>query len=128
MLYYENFDLENIVTPVDTKKLVKLLQESHYMEEEINFLEDGFLNGFDIGYEGPQDRQSSADNLPFQESVGNKTELWNKLMKEVKAKRVAGPFEKIPFKSYIQSPIGLVPKTRWEPNSSDLSLILRLQM
>ena len=31
-------------------------------------------------------------------------------MKEVKAKRFAGSFDKIPFKNYIQSPIGLVPK------------------
>ena len=31
-------------------------------------------------------------------------------MKEVKNNRVAGPFEKIPFENYIQSPIGLVPK------------------
>ena len=31
-------------------------------------------------------------------------------MKEVKLKRVAGPYDKIPFDNYIQSPIGLVPK------------------
>ena len=31
-------------------------------------------------------------------------------MKEVKEGRYAGPFESIPFDSYIQSPIGLVPK------------------
>ena len=31
-------------------------------------------------------------------------------MKEVKEKRYAGPLEEIPFDSYIQSPIGLVPK------------------
>ena len=31
-------------------------------------------------------------------------------MKEVKEERYAGPFEKIPFEHYIQSPIGLVPK------------------
>ena len=31
-------------------------------------------------------------------------------MKEVKMMRYAGPFEKIPYKYYIQSPIGLVPK------------------
>ena len=31
-------------------------------------------------------------------------------MKEVKEKRYAGPFKKIPFENYIQSPIGLVPK------------------
>ena len=33
-------------------------------------------------------------------------------MKEVKLKRVAGPFNNIPFESYIQSPIGLVPKAK----------------
>ena len=31
-------------------------------------------------------------------------------MKEVKEKRYAGPYSSIPFKNYIQSPIGLVPK------------------
>ena len=42
--------------------------------------------------------------------VGSETILWNKLMKEVAAGRVAGPFKEIPFDEYIQSPIGLVPK------------------
>ena len=38
--------------------------------------------------------------------------LWNKVMKEVKLGRYAGPFkeENIPFLNFIQSPIGLVPK------------------
>ena len=31
-------------------------------------------------------------------------------MKEVKLKRFAGPYKRIPFKNNIQSPIGLVPK------------------
>ena len=31
-------------------------------------------------------------------------------MKEVRLKRVAGPFDQIPFENFIQSPIGLVPK------------------
>ena len=42
--------------------------------------------------------------------IGSKTELWNKVMKEVKLKRYTGPFNKIPYECYIQSPIGLVPK------------------
>ena len=33
-------------------------------------------------------------------------------MKEVKDNRYAGPFEEIPFKTYIQSPIGLVLKDK----------------
>ena len=36
--------------------------------------------------------------------------MWNKIMKEVKLGRCAGPFDRIPFESYIQSPLGLVPK------------------
>ena len=48
--------------------------------------------------------------------------LWNKVMKEVKAKRYAGPFTKIPFDHYIQSPIGLVPKD----GGKDMRLIFHL--
>ena len=33
-------------------------------------------------------------------------------MVEVKTKRYAGPFEKVPYKYFIQSPIGLVPKDK----------------
>ena len=66
--------------------------------------------GFSLGYQGPEEIQKTSDNLKF--SIGNETELWNKVMKEVKNQRYAGPFEKIPFKNYIQSPIGLVPKRR----------------
>ena len=66
-------------------------------------------NGFDIGYEGPQERKSESSNIPL--TVGSKVELWNKLMKEVAAKRVAGPFTDILYQYFMQSPIGLVPKT-----------------
>ena len=33
-------------------------------------------------------------------------------MKEVKDKRYAGPFRKVPYKHFIQSPVGLVPKDK----------------
>ena len=69
---------------------------------------NGFLNGFSILYNGPKNRQSKSQNIPF--VVGNRIEMWNKIMKEVKEKRVAGPFNTVPFSNYIQSPIGLVPK------------------
>ena len=44
-------------------------------------------------------------------------------MKEVKAKRFAGPFEQPPFENFIQSPIGLVPKSG---NSGETRLIFHL--
>ena len=106
--FYENYNLTDIVTPIDCEMLTDLLIESSYDPTEIQFLKEGFTNGFDIGYNGPKHRKSRANNLPFH--IGNPTILWNKLMKEVKLKRVAGPFLTVPYQNYIQSPIGLVPK------------------
>ena len=85
-----------------------LLREANYDQSETDFLLDGFRNGFDIGYRGETNIQQTAPNLKF--VIGNKTILWNKVMKEVEAKRYAGPFPDIPYSEYIQSPIGLVPK------------------
>ena len=104
-----NFDLEGIITPVNPDILEQLLVTSNYDSQEMNFLVNGFRHGFDIGYKGPHNRKDMADNIPLQ--VGSKEELWSKIMKEVKAKRFAGPFRKPPFKNFVQSPIGLVPKS-----------------
>ena len=98
-----------MVTPLNVPKYINLLKESNYIKTETEFLSKGFTEGFDIGYTGPENRQSHARNLPFRE-VGSPTKMWNKIMKEVKLQRVAGPFDTIPFDNYIQSPIGLVPK------------------
>ena len=109
-LYYENYDLKSIVTPVKVKRFVSLLRQTGYNSEKIEFLERGLKFGFDLGYAGPQCRQSKSDNIPF--TVGDRVILWNKIMKEVQLKRVAGPYseEDLPFENYIQSPVGLVPK------------------
>ena len=111
MEYYENFDLNDIITPVDIGAIEKLLKQSKYNPEEASFLIDGFHNGFSIGYEGPDDRRDTARNIPF--TVGNRYDMWNKLMKEVQLGCMAGPYQKIPYHEggYIQSPIGLVPKS-----------------
>ena len=108
VLYEENLDLTNVHTQVDGNRLSNLLAWSRYNPDEIKFLHSGFTKGFYIGYRGPTVRQSSSRNLPFR--VGDPTDMWNKIMKEVKQKRVAGPFAEIPYDNYIQSPIGLVPK------------------
>ena len=108
ILYYENFDLENVVSPVDADKFEELLIEYGYNKEKTEYLIDSFRNGFSIGYTGDTNVKCTAPNLTLH--IGSKLELWNKVMKEVKLKRYAGPFEKIPFENYIQSPIGLLPK------------------
>ena len=107
--YGFNGDLEEIVTPVKTEKLEEWLLKARCNKEKTEFLVKGFKHGFDIGYQGPELRSSTAPNLPL--SVGNPVQLWNKLIKEVKLGRVVGPFDRVPYKHYIQSPIGLVPKS-----------------
>ena len=42
--------------------------------------------------------------------MGDKFQLWEKIIKEVRNLRFAGPFDAIPFDSFIQSPVGLVQK------------------
>ena len=108
VLHFENFDLENIVTPVKVSELQQLLEETNYDKDKTAFLVDGFTSGFDLGYRGKNIVKIKSPNLKF--TIGDEIELWNKVMKEVELKRYAGPFEDIPFTNYIQSPIGLVPK------------------
>ena len=83
--YFENFDLEHVVTPIDVNSLASLLCESEYNVDEANFLIDGFSNGFSIGYEGDMKVRQTAPNLKFR-GVGDKLTLWKKVMKEVKLK------------------------------------------
>ena len=108
ILFYENYDLTNLKSPVNHEILGNLLNETGYDASETQFLVNGFKHGFEIGYQGDRNIQLRAKNLQF--TVGTKVDLWNKVMKEVKVGRYAGPFKEIPFKNYIQSPIGLVPK------------------
>ena len=69
---------------------------------------NGFRYGFDLHFTGNREVKQKAPNLKLR--VGSKLELWNKVMKEVQAKRYAGPYENVPYENFIQSPIGLVPK------------------
>ena len=80
----------------------------NYDSEKTAFLVQGFSNGFDLGYRGSFDVQQKSNNLKY--VIGDEIELWNKVMKEVKAKRYVGPFKEPPFRNFIQSPLGLVPK------------------
>ena len=119
-MYFENFDLNNIVTPVKYWVLEKLLHQYNYDKDKTQYLVNGFREGFSIQYHGPTDIQQTAPNLKFH--IGDEVVLWNKVMKEVKLKRYAGPFKIIPFKNFIQSPIGLVPKD----NGKNTRLIFHL--
>ena len=101
--------MEHICTPIDASRFGAILRETNYPEDKIKFIEEGFSQGFPLGYVGPDNVKQTSENLKLR--IGDKFELWNKVMEEVGEKRFARPFEQIPFKdSFIQSPIGLVPK------------------
>ena len=108
-MYYINHNLLDIVTPVNAEKLRNLLIEMHYDKKKMEFLYQGFKEGFDLGYTGSVNNiQRKAPNLKF--TVGNHVVLWNKIMKEVRDKRFARLFSAPLFKNYVQSLVGLVPK------------------
>ena len=102
-------DLTNVVTLVKVKELERLLWETKYNKNKSKFLIEGFSKGFSLEYDGPRDIQQTVPNLKLKDQKESVI-LWNKVMKEVKLKRFAGPFKKPRFEFYIQSPIGLVPK------------------
>ena len=59
------------------------------------------------------DRRDTSQNIPF--TVGNKYQLWEKMMDEIEMKHFAGPykFDDLPFansRTLVPSPCGLVPK------------------
>ena len=98
-----------MVTAVDVQQFELLLTQSGYDEHETNFLINGFREGFDLGYRGQMHNiRRKTKNLTLR--VGSPMVLWNKIMKEVKCKWYAGPYEEPPFANFIQSPVGLVPK------------------
>ena len=84
VLYFESRNLEDIITPVRVNKLEQMLTESGYNPGKRQFLVNGFRNGFDLGYQGPENICQKAPNLKF--TVRNKTILWYKVMKAVEAK------------------------------------------
>ena len=84
------------------------MRQANYEKAELEFISRGFREGFPIGYEGPTNVKLTARNLPLK--CGSLQDIWDKVMKEVSLKRFTGPFVEVPFDSYIQSPIGLVPK------------------
>ena len=91
-------------------ELSRLLTSAKYDTEKTHKLIQGFTQGFDVGYRGPEVHRHRSQNIPL--TIGSPTELWNKVMKEVMLNRYAGPYKlsELPFVHYIQSPIGLVPK------------------
>lgn len=106
----ENYDFVSLISPVNIDVFERLMIQSKYDPSEIEFIVDGFRNGFSIGYQGPQSRRSFSKNHKLR--VGSELDLWNKVMTEVKEGRYIGPLHEheIPWDNLIQSPLSLVTK------------------
>ena len=94
--------------------------EANYPKDKTNKLIHGFMEGFDIQYQGRQNRAEYSNNIPL--FVGTKVQLWNKVIKEVRLGWYAGPYIEVPYQYFLQSPIGLVPKD----NNTQTRLIFHL--
>ena len=93
-------------TPIVIDSLRPLLA-NYPNKKAANIIEEGFSNGFKLGYRGER-RSREGPNL---KSVDLKpSAAGDKLMKEVNLNRMAGPFNSSPLPNLIISPIGLVPK------------------
>lgn len=100
----------------------KLLIESKYDRKKTQYLIQGFTEGFDIGFHGPRQLVRESPNMKFY--TGTKVDLWNKIMKEVEQKHIAGPYRgKCPFKEYWVHPVGLIPK---KGNPGETRMIVNL--
>ena len=59
-MWFENFDIKNIITPIKAEVLEHLLSDAGYDTQKSRFLVNGFKNGFPLHYEGVQEIQRYA--------------------------------------------------------------------
>ena len=92
VLDFECFNINDIVTPINVDILQDMLHNANYDPDNTSYLTQGFRNGFDLGYRGPEQRIDLSANIPLR--VGDPVDRWNKIMKEVELGRYAGPSAK----------------------------------
>ena len=95
-------------SPINLSALLPLL-EIYPNKRSAKILRDGFSEGFRLGYMGKRESRESH-NLKSVTHLQDK--VMEKLNKEIKLGRIAGPFSSKPLPNLIVSPIGLVPKAR----------------
>ena len=93
------------VTPIKYSALKDEL--TGYDRSSSQFLLNGFKYGFSLCYTGPRSPQT-CKNLKSADQ--NPSIVREKIIKEIAAGRVAGPFSSIPFENFKMSPTGLVQK------------------
>ena len=93
------------VTPVKVDRLNFFLTGFHPPLRQ--FLVNGFSYGFRVGFVGNR-RAFQSPNL--KSALEQPQAVRSKLLKELEAGRIRGPFSHPPFPEFICSPLGIVPK------------------
>lgn len=96
---------KTIITPIRVDKLSNYLEG--YDSALTSFLIQGFTSGFKIPYQGQRAFRISKNLSSLK---GNDEILHSKLISELSANRIAGPYLSPPFPNIQISPLGLVPK------------------
>ena len=95
-------------SPINLSTLIPLLDI--YPDKKLAaILKSGFSEGFKLGYEGERVSRD-APNLKSVSQLHDKA--IEKIDKEVKLGRIAGPFNGAPCPNLIISPIGIIPKSQ----------------
>ena len=92
-------------TPIKVEVLEKWLNGYNQMDSYILF--NGFKYGFRLNYEGIRKERFSKN---LKSAAQYESVVQDKIDKEIKAGRVAGPFNQVPLPHLQISPIGIVPK------------------
>lgn len=95
----------SIITPIQVDKLASYLEG--YDPSLAQFLINGFTFGFRIPYQGQRAFRVSKNLSSLKNNDGI---LQSKLINELRAHRIAGPYTNPPFPNIQVSPLGLVPK------------------
>lgn len=94
------------ITPIKVDLLLSYLK-NYTCTEDAKILADGFVNGFNLQFEGARVTNNCENLLSVKQ---NPQVAWEKVMKEVSLGRIAGPFDTCPISNLKLSPIGLIPK------------------
>lgn len=94
-------------TPISFQRLQIFL--TGYNQNTLAFLIDGFISGFHLQFQGKRGFQN-CQNL--KSALDDPNNVQKKIDKEIKLKRILGPFKEKPFPHLKLSPLGLVPKKK----------------
>ena len=92
-------------SPINIDNLAIKLRK-YPLRAQAKELEEGFRFGFRLGFIGKRVEQTSKN---ITSAFDLKSNILEKINKEINKGRVAGPFDKVPLSNFRSSPIGLVP-------------------